>query len=64
MDIHVDIRGFLEIHAWICYGFSEQGSWHYNIKTVRVMAICATWSEWGSINWSAWGSINWSLVGM
>ena len=25
MDIHVDIRGFLEIHAWICYGFSEQG---------------------------------------
>jgi len=26
MDIHVDIRGFLEIHAWICYGFSDQGS--------------------------------------
>jgi len=25
MDIHVDIRGFLEIHAWICYGFSDQG---------------------------------------
>ena len=25
MDIHVDIRGFLEIHAWICYGFSVQG---------------------------------------
>jgi len=25
MDIHVDIRGFLEIHVWICYGFSEQG---------------------------------------
>ena len=25
MDIHVDIRGFLEIHAWICYGFSNQG---------------------------------------
>jgi len=26
IDIHVDIRGFLEIHAWIGYGFSEQGS--------------------------------------
>ena len=26
MDIHVDIRGFLEIHAWICYGFSDQGT--------------------------------------
>ena len=25
MDIHVDIRGFLEIHGWICYGFSDQG---------------------------------------
>jgi len=25
MDIHVDNRGFLEIHAWICYKFSGQG---------------------------------------
>jgi len=25
MNIHVDIRRFLEIHAWICYGFSDQG---------------------------------------
>jgi len=26
MDIHnVDIRGFVEIHLWICYGFSDQG---------------------------------------
>jgi len=25
MDIDVDIRGFLEIHVWICYGFSDQG---------------------------------------
>jgi len=25
MDIQVDIRGFLEIHAWIFYGFSDQG---------------------------------------
>jgi len=25
MDVHVDIRGFLEIHAWICHGFSDQG---------------------------------------
>ena len=32
MDIHVDIRGFLKIHVWICYRFSEQGSlfgWSY-----------------------------------
>jgi len=26
MDIHVDIRGFLEIQAWICYGFSDKGN--------------------------------------
>jgi len=25
MDINVDIRRYLEIHAWICYGFSDQG---------------------------------------
>ena len=25
MDIHSDIRGFLEIHVWISYGFSDQG---------------------------------------
>jgi len=25
MDIHVDIRGFLEIYVWICYGFSDKG---------------------------------------
>jgi len=25
MDIHVDIRRFLEIHIWICYGFPGQG---------------------------------------
>ena len=25
MDLHVNIRGFLEIHVWICYGFSDQG---------------------------------------
>jgi len=25
MDIHIDIHGFLEIHVWICYGFSDQG---------------------------------------
>jgi len=25
MDIHIDIRRFLEIHVWICYGFSNQG---------------------------------------
>jgi len=26
MDIHVDIRGHLEIHVLICYGFSDQDS--------------------------------------
>jgi len=25
MDIHFDIREFLDTHAWICYGFSDQG---------------------------------------
>jgi len=25
VDIHVGIRGFLDIHVWICYGFSDQG---------------------------------------
>ena len=25
MDIYVGIHGFLEIHVWICYGFSDQG---------------------------------------
>jgi len=25
MDIHKDNRGFLEIHVWISYGFSDQG---------------------------------------
>ena len=27
MDIYVDIRGFLEMHVWICCGFSDQGDW-------------------------------------
>jgi len=27
MDIHMDKRGFLEIHACISYGFSDQGFW-------------------------------------
>jgi len=25
MVIHIDIRGFLRIHVWICYRFSYQG---------------------------------------
>jgi len=33
MDIHVDIRGFLEIHAWVCYGFSDQGISAYDCTT-------------------------------
>jgi len=24
-DIDMNNRGFLEIHVWICYGFSDQG---------------------------------------
>jgi len=35
MDIHVDIRGFLEIHAWICHGFSDQGA-HLQSKDIHV----------------------------
>ena len=26
MDIHMENRGFLEIHVWICYWFSDQSS--------------------------------------
>jgi len=29
MDIHVDIRGFLETHVWICYGFSDQSNFSH-----------------------------------
>jgi len=25
MDIYVDIRGFMGIHVWICYGPLDQG---------------------------------------
>jgi len=35
MNIHVDIRGFLETHAWICYGFSDQG---ISTPTLNVVA--------------------------
>ena len=36
MDIHVDIRGVLETHAWICHGFSDQGSQSLlNTKEIR-----------------------------
>jgi len=31
MGIHFDIRGFLEIHAWIGYGFSDQGMLRFKI---------------------------------
>jgi len=34
MDIHVDIRGFSEIHVWICYGFSVQGSYILTFEIV------------------------------
>jgi len=35
MDIHVDICGFLEIHEWVCYGFSDHGGINsfYDYKT-------------------------------
>ena len=36
MDIHVDIRRFLEIHAWICNGFSDQGL-HNRIYSCEVL---------------------------
>jgi len=35
MDIHVDICGFLEIHAWICCGFSDQGKNTQCAKEIR-----------------------------
>jgi len=43
MDIHVDIRGFLEIHAWICCGFSDQGRNKCNLRsfeTFRFKSEC------------------------
>ena len=40
MNIHVDIRGFLELHEWICYGFSDQGKdeckWKDRVSNVPV----------------------------
>ena len=35
MDIHVDIRRYLEIHAWICYGFSDQGAFSVPARSFR-----------------------------
>ena len=37
MHIYVDIRGFLEIHVWICHGFSDQGCYH--VKTVKIVIV-------------------------
>jgi len=39
MDIHVDIRGFLEIHAWICYGFSDQGKQRHASLTIQIVLL-------------------------
>jgi len=36
MDIYVDIRGFLKIHVWICYGLSDQGCY---VKTVEIVLV-------------------------
>ena len=34
----MDIHGFLEIHAWICYGFWDQGSapLQWELSTLRL----------------------------
>jgi len=32
MDIHVDIRGILDIYVWICYRFSDKGC--HNLKNI------------------------------
>jgi len=39
IDIHVDIRGFLEFHLWIPYGFSDQGVALYSLSEVRQAAL-------------------------
>jgi len=36
MDIHKGIRGFSEIHVWICYGFSDQGYSHAYVNTREI----------------------------
>ena len=48
MDIHVDLSGFLEIHAWICYEFSNHGSvLKSQILLVRIPPIrCRKEEEW------------------
>jgi len=38
MDDQVDIRGFLEVHVWILYGFSDQGRKLCSAKKVVVFA--------------------------
>jgi len=47
MDIHVDIRRLLEIHAWICYGFSDQGE-------VIAVLFCSLETS-GSTSGGRWG---------
>jgi len=48
MDIHVDIRGFLEIHAWICYGFSGQGNEESRHREDAVTAGISTGFVYGA----------------
>ena len=38
MDIHVEIRGFSEIHVWICYGFSDRG-WCTNCVRFNLIVL-------------------------
>jgi len=45
MDIHVDIRGFLEIHVWIFYGFSDQGKYFiFQVYTV-LWSVVSWWKK-------------------
>jgi len=52
MDIHVDIRGFLEIYAWICYWFSDQGTvfeiqrFEKSQKTTPLLILESNWPHW------------------
>jgi len=63
MDIHVDIRGFLEIHAWICYGFSDQGFlmktgvMNFVAHNRGITDYCAVWAAIFIVYWPTSKSI-------
>ena len=44
MNIHMDNRGFLEIHVWICFCFSDQGG--RSSKAYKVMSTFGQPTFW------------------